>query len=45
MMFDYLQNIMGKFVEVYLDDILVYLKFWKDYLRHIKMVLKRLKTV
>jgi hypothetical protein len=45
MMSNYLQDIMGKFVKVYLNDILVYLKSWKDHLRHIKIVLERLRIV
>jgi Reverse transcriptase (RNA-dependent DNA polymerase) len=45
MMFNYLQDMMGKFVKVYLDDILIYSESWKDHLRHIKIVLRRLRIV
>jgi len=45
MMTDYLRNLVGNFVEVYLDDILVYSETWKEHLLHIWLVLQRLCIV
>jgi Reverse transcriptase (RNA-dependent DNA polymerase) len=45
MMTGYLHDYLGKFVEVYLDDILIYSTTWKEYLKHVKEVLTRLHEV
>ena len=38
-----LKNEMGKFVQVYLDDIIVYSKSWEEHLEHIEQVFRRLE--
>jgi Reverse transcriptase (RNA-dependent DNA polymerase) len=45
MMMTYLREFLGTFVEVYLDDILIYSETWEEYLRHIEKVLQRLREV
>ncbi len=34
---------MGRFVQVYLDDIVIYSKTWEEHLQHIECVIKRLE--
>jgi hypothetical protein len=43
LMNEVLKDFIGKFVIVYLDDILVFSKTEKEHLRHLKMVLRRLQ--
>jgi Reverse transcriptase (RNA-dependent DNA polymerase) len=45
MMINYLSNMVGHFIKVYLDDVLIHLETWKDHLRHIRLVLERLRKV
>lgn len=45
MMTDYLRDFLGKFVEVYLDDILIYSETWKEHVVHIHTVLAKLRQV
>lgn len=45
MMTSYLGNMVGQFVEVYLDDILIYSKTWEEHLQHIREVLTVLRKV
>jgi hypothetical protein len=45
MMTDYLRDMTGKFVKVYLDDILIYSESWEEHLAHIRAVLTRLRKV
>jgi hypothetical protein len=40
-----LKEYIGKFVTVYLDDIMIYLKSFKEHIEHIKKVLKKLKEI
>jgi hypothetical protein len=40
---DTLHEYLDVFIVVYLDDILVYLKLKGEHVRHVKLVLKRLK--
>jgi hypothetical protein len=43
LMNEVLKDFIGKFVIVYLDDILVFSKTKEEHLRHLKMVLRRLQ--
>jgi Reverse transcriptase (RNA-dependent DNA polymerase)/RNase H-like domain found in reverse transcriptase/Aspartyl protease len=45
MMSDYLGDMVGQFVEVYLDDILIHSETWEDHLAHLRLVLNRLRRV
>jgi RNase H-like domain found in reverse transcriptase/Reverse transcriptase (RNA-dependent DNA polymerase) len=45
MMSDYLGDMVGWFVEVYLNDILVHSETWEDHLVHLWLVLDRLRRV
>src|SRR6185369_14138514 len=38
-----LRNEIGRFVQVYLDDIIIYSKSWEEHLEHIEQVFKRLE--
>jgi hypothetical protein len=40
---DTLHEYLDVFIVVYLDDILVYLKLKEEHVRHVKLVLKKLK--
>jgi hypothetical protein len=43
LMNEVLNDFIGKFVIVYLDDIIVFSKTEEEHLRHLKMVLRRLQ--
>jgi hypothetical protein len=43
LMNDVLKDFIGKFVILYLDDILVFIKTEGEHLRHLKLVLKKLQ--